>query len=177
MCWDVSNSAEPVLCILCSWWFYQWPWILFNLRVASTAMQAEQAPMKRHTAIAFGPSVEFCSSFGASLSSGLLPGSNIENTTHDMPVPTNCGRVVYKFIMPRYFPELSPVGLLASSRLWFRESGIGDSNSMEERCPRRPYVWLFDKERRLISTPRKANGAQQATDQDLDRVSVYFVEL
>jgi hypothetical protein len=43
---------------------------------------------------------------------------------------------------------------------------MGESRSMELR-PRWEYAWLDDWVIRLISTPRKAKGAQHATDQDL----------
>lgn len=77
--------------------------------------------MNKQTAIAFGPSDLLFSSAGVSLSSELLPGSNIEKTTQLMPVPTNCGNVVYRFMMPRYLPELSPEAEEAgSSRPWVR---------------------------------------------------------
>ena len=88
-----------------------------------------------------------------------------------MPVPTNWGSVVYKFMMPRYLPELSPVWLLlASSSPWLRCRATGDSSSTEER-PRWPYAWLFVEERRFISTPKNAKGAQQDIDHDLRKVS------
>jgi hypothetical protein len=41
----------------------------------------------------------------------------------------------------------------------------------------RPYVWLFDEERRLISTPKNANGAQQAIDHDLPQVNTMILHM
>jgi hypothetical protein len=73
---------------------YSLPCIRPNLLVATAARHAEQAPINRQTAIPFGPSVLWCSSDGASLNSGLFPGSSIENTTQEIPVPMNCGNVV-----------------------------------------------------------------------------------
>jgi len=87
---------------------HQRPCILPNLLVAPTATQAEQAPINKQTAMAFGPSGLLFSRTDASLNSGLFPGSNTEKTTQLIPVPTNCGNVVYRFMMPKYFPELSP---------------------------------------------------------------------
>jgi hypothetical protein len=137
-----------------------------NLLVATTATHAQHAPINKHTAIPFGPSVPWCSSAGASLSSGLFPGSRIENTAHDIPVPTNCGKVVYRFMMPRYLPELAPPDELADSSGLWRGMGEARERGMEGR-----RVWWVDCERRFISTPRKAKGAQQATDQELLRIS------
>ncbi|KAH9860163.1 hypothetical protein IAQ61_011947 [Plenodomus lingam] len=113
------------------------PCILPNLLVAATATQAEQAPINKQTAIAFGPSFRAAVSATApSLSSGLLPGSRIEKTIQLMAVPTNCGSVVYRFMMPRYFPEDSPVDEVdvdESSRPCVRLRGTGASSSREER--------------------------------------------
>jgi hypothetical protein len=136
--------------------------------VANAARHAQHAPIKRQTAMAFGPSVAWCCSGGASESSGLLPGSSTEKTTHDIPVPTNCGSVVYKFMMPRYFPVSPPellTSLFAASRPPSRCSVAGGSYSPELRRTW-AYAWAFC-EMRFISTPRNAKGAQHATDQDL----------
>ena len=149
--------------------FYSLPCILPNLRVATAARHAEHAPINKQTAIAFGPSVPWCSSGGPSLNSGLLPGSRMEKTTQEMPVPMNCGSVVYRFMMPRYCPELAPPldapPAFAFSRLsWASEMSIEARFGCVE-CE----VAVF---RRLISTPRKANGAQEATAHDLCSVSL-----
>ncbi len=70
---------------------------------ASDCLKDQQYPstiekadsLNKHTPIPLKPSVEWCSSGCASFaSSGLLPGSSIENTTQLMAVPTNCGSVV-----------------------------------------------------------------------------------
>jgi len=65
-----------------------------NRTVVKAATTAQHAPMNKQTLIAFTPSVLWCSSSGASLSSGLFPGSSNEKTTNDIPVPTNWGSVV-----------------------------------------------------------------------------------
>jgi hypothetical protein len=73
-------------------------------------------------------------------------------------------------MMPRYWPELAPPEEeVPSSRLLERCGAMGvASRSMDER-----FEWVGCEEvfRRLISTPRKAKGAQQATDHDLHFVS------
>ena len=84
-------------------------YILFNLDVAYAAPTALIAPMNKHTAIAFGPSVTFSitsslpfpSVSSPSCSSGCLPGSSISKTIMLMNVPTNCGSVVNKLRIPR----------------------------------------------------------------------------
>jgi hypothetical protein len=122
--------------------------------------------------MAFGPSVAWCCSGGASESSGLLPGSSTEKTTHDIPVPTNCGNVVYRFIIPRYLPVSPPellISLLASSNPPSRCRVAGGSYSPELRRTW-AYAWAFCV-MRFISTPRNAKGAQHATDQDLLNVN------
>jgi hypothetical protein len=94
----------------------------------------------------------------------------MENTTHDIPVPMNCGSVVYRFMMPRYWPELAPP--LEEDAAPFSRLDWASGRSMEERfgCEECEVEVL----RRLISTPRKAKGAQQATDHDLYCVRLGF---
>lgn len=72
--------------------------------------------------------------------------------------------------MPRYWPELAPP--LEDDALPFSRLSWASGRSMEERfgCAE----WEEEVLRRLISTPRKAKGAQQATDHDLYCVSVSF---
>lgn len=68
--------------------------VYFSLLVATKAAQAAMAPMNRHTEIALGPVVEWCSLGWASVaSSGLLPGSRMLKTTVLMNDPMNCGIV------------------------------------------------------------------------------------
>jgi hypothetical protein len=69
--------------------------------------------------------------------------------------------------MPRYWPELAPP--LEEDALPFSSLSWASGRSMEERFGR--VEWDEVVLRRLISTPRKAKGAQQATDHDLYRVS------
>ena len=80
----------------------------------------------------------------------------------------NCGSVVYRFMMPRYCPELAPPldGVLAlafSSLSWASDM----SREVRFACVECEDA-VFS---RLISTPRNAKGAQQATDHDLPGVS------
>jgi hypothetical protein len=65
--------------------------------------------------------------------------------------------------MPRYWPELAPP--LDEGALPFSSLSCASGRSMEERfgCDE----WDEEVLRRLISTPRKAKGAQEATAQDL----------
>lgn len=68
--------------------------VYFSLLVATKAAHAAMAPMNRHTEMALGPVVEWCSLGWASVaSSGLFPGSRMLKTMVLMNEPMNCGIV------------------------------------------------------------------------------------
>ena len=73
-------------------------------------------------------------------------------------------------MMPRYWPELAPP--LEEGALPFSRLDCASGRSMEVRFGW--AEWEVEVLRRLISTPRKAKGAQQATDHDLCCVSLDF---
>lgn len=88
----------------------------------------------------------------------------MEKMTNDMPVATNCGSVVNRFMMPRYWPELAPpLDPLPA----FAFSMLSRSSEARFGCVE-CEVALFS---RLISTPRSANGAHEATAHELGYVS------
>jgi hypothetical protein len=77
----------------------------------------------------------------------------------------NCGSVVYRFMMPRYCPELAPLPDAAPPPFAFSRLSWASARSTEARfgyveCE----VAMF---KRLISTPINAHGAHEATAHDL----------
>lgn len=74
-------------------------------------------------------------------------------------------------MMPRYWPELAPP--LEEDALPFSSLSCASGRSIEVRFGW--AEWEVEVLRRLISTPRKAKGAQQATDHDLCCVNSDFM--
>lgn len=75
----------------------------------------------------------------------------------EIPLATNCGRVVYTLRMPRYMPDSSPLGALPGELV--SDSSIAPPGTL--------WRLEIDVGNLLISTPINVKGAQLARAQGL----------